>query len=847
MPKKKNTTLRLLVPLFGFLVIIGVMIAMAVSSSAQQKKTRAAEQVAQQATAQNLDEAAPPAATADVAQADPDPAAGDQGDAPLAVEPTNVSDAALTGLVARADPNAPYDFTAMGSLDDASDYEFAIDFTPYGAGLLSLQLTHEYETVKRSEHHQLQSSMRGNATVSVNPAHLDEAMGLVEALGGPFADEAERAAALTQAASALSEIGLEGYTPELITITSPESAEMLVGRVRTWVGQLIVPFALVAVEIDGQRIDLSNLGGENGQPKGVWSETAPGAFEATIENESGEAVATINRVFQIRPESHEFTLNQTLTNLTSTPMDVRWVQTGPIDPPKSRSTYGGDKRRFRFGYLLKPEAQAGDPTVLPDNQLRHHHEYLGKKVDINGNGLKTYPVRDQVWPTTKAEKQGWRLVWAGFTDRYFAVAVYPQVPTGAPLPPDAKVFSDITEIDRLVLNPAASNVQNTTAVMDLRGPARTVNPGATLTSAMGVFAGPMEKPLLAAEARPKVLGLDRIIIYNFGSCTAACTFGWLTHLLLEVLRFNHWFTFDWAVAIILLVVMVRTTLHPITRWSQIRMQRFGAQMQAIGPKQTKLKEKYKEDPRKLQQETAKLWKEEGISPAGFLGCLPMFLQSPVWIALYATLFFATELRHEPGFYGIFQSLSGGSWAFLADLSAPDAALPLGPLAFRPPIIGNFTGEINTVNILPILMGFVFYAHQKYLTPPTTATLTPEQKSQQKMIKMMSVVMFPLIMYPAPSGLAIYFVTNSTIAIFENRHIRAHMNKHGLLDPDKIRAAKVNKKPGFLKRLQQMAEAQAQAKAQAQNQGKGFGTGKNRGYKSSGPTKKTINRQYKKKK
>ncbi|MFT5423339.1 MAG: YidC/Oxa1 family membrane protein insertase [Phycisphaerales bacterium] len=863
MPKKKNTTLRLLVPIVGFLVIVGVGIAMSINSSAQQKQTREAEQAGRNVASTNLDEtpgqtsstapAQTPGQAAAQDEGDPassDPASGDPvaGD-PVAVPPASLADvtnADLTGLIARADPSAPHEFTSLGSLDDESDYEFAVSFTPYGAGLYSLQLTHEYETVMRAEHHELQAAMRGNATVSVSPAHLDAALEKVTALGGSFADDIERAAALGEAASALSEAGLEGYAPELFNVITPATADVLVGRVRAWVGQLIVPFALVAVEIDGQRVDLANLGGEGGMPRGVWSQESPGVFVATIENESGEAVATVRRVFEIKPESYEFTLSQSLVNLTSTPMSVRWVQTGPIDPPKSRSTYGGDKRRFRFGYLLDPKAQSGDPTVLADNELEHHHEFLGKKIDANGNGVKTYPIRDQLWPTTKAEKNSWRMVWAGFTDRYFAVAVYPMVPTGAPLPPDAKVFGDITQIDRLVLNPAASNVQNTTAVLDLRGPARSVAPGSTLTSAMGIFAGPMEKPLMAGEPRLKLLGLDRVIVYNFGSCTAACTFGWLTHLLLEVLRFNHKITFDWAIAIILLVVMVRTVLHPITRWSQIKMQRFGAQMQAVGPKQVKLKEKFKEDPRKLQQETAKLWKEEGISPAGFLGCLPMFLQSPVWIALYATLFFASELRHEPAFYGVFQTISSGSWGFLADLSAPDAALPLGPLAFRPPIIGNFTGVIDTVNILPILMGFVFYAHQKYLTPPTTATLTPEQQSQQKMIKMMSVLMFPLIMYPAPSGLAIYFVTNSTIAIFENRHIRSHMNKHGLLDPDKIKAAKANKKPGFIARLQKMAEAQAQAKADAKSQGKGYGTGKNRGYKASGPSKKTINRQYKKK-
>ncbi len=130
----------------------------------------------------------------------------------------------------------------------------------------------------------------------------------------------------------------------------------------------------------------------------------------------------------------------------------------------------------------------------------------------------------------------------------------------------------------------------------------------------------------------------------------------LTGPLLALLHLLHDITFDWALAIILLVVCVRSVLHPITRWSQLRMLVFGKQMQGMAPKQKAIQEKYKDDPQRLQQEMAKLWREEGISPAGFLGCLPMFLQSPVWIALYAMLYFTIDLRHEPAFFGVFQKI-----------------------------------------------------------------------------------------------------------------------------------------------------------------------------------------------
>ncbi|HCT43891.1 MAG TPA: hypothetical protein DF699_01600, partial [Phycisphaerales bacterium] len=80
------------------------------------------------------------------------------------------------------------------------------------------------------------------------------------------------------------------------------------------------------------------------------------------------------------------------------------------------------------------------------------------------------------------------------------------------------------------------------------------------------------------------------------------------HILIDVLRTFHMIVGDWAIAIVLLVFLVRACLHPVTRWSQIRVQKFSVQMQSMGPKQKAIKEKYKDDSKRQQQEMAKLWK-----------------------------------------------------------------------------------------------------------------------------------------------------------------------------------------------------------------------------------------------
>ena len=569
-----------------------------------------------------------------------------------------------------------------------------------------------------------------------------------------------------------------------------------------------IPFALHAITINGEQVIFAGRGD-------TWRQSPAdaGLFEAEVLDADGATVARITRRYVVEPASYELAIEQRIENLTAEPMTVVWSQIGPVDLPTPQSLYGGDKRRARFGYLLNPEKQGTSASVTADGRLTQRNKIIGKRDKATGR----YETVRQLWPDEWNLNEGHRLVWAAMTDRYFAVVAHPLLDSPKSATGQDKLFTEATKLERLVLNAdSEANDPDHPPIIFLRltSDERTVPPGGSSTGSIGVYAGPLNEPEIKANPLAVALGIDGIVIYNFGSICAFCTFSWLTHILLAVLRVLHSVTFDWALSIILLVIVVRGVLHPITRWSQIRMQRFGVQMQAMGPLQTKLKERYKDDPKKLQQETAKLWREQGISPAGMLGCLPMFLQSPVWIALYATLYFVYDLRHQPAFYGIFQKISGGEWGFLADLASPDAAIPL-------PSFMHFSfwiwGSVTAINVLPIIMAFVFYAHQKYLTPPTAATLTPEQQQQQKMMKVMMIFMFPLFMYAAPSGLALYFVTNSSIAIVENRWIRAHMKKHDMLDPDKIKAARANKKGGgFLDRLKDVAEAQQAAKDQGAN-------------------------------
>lgn len=779
MPPKPNKPLRLAIPIIAAALGLAVVASVAINTNRHQPAANETDNVPEDVFADagttGEDDAPPqvsePAGDAPSADtADPAAEAAQAADATVAAptmgpgpeSETTGDEPAARVLRARpiGDPGAP--LPALGSIEEGSDFTARIEFTRAGAGVSSMTLAEYFKEVDHAEHVVIQSLQ----TVDLNSPPTDDPSDDLKA----------------------------------------------------------VPFALLGLEVNGQAVNLA-VGTAWRPIEGAGGEAVPGAFEAIIEDDAGDAVVRVERRFSFEAGSFDIKLDQRAENLSGEPLSIRWIQTGAIDLPEPAVKYGGEKRRVRFGYLLNEQAQANAIEVSADTDLINRMTYMGKQT-ADANGVKRFASAEDLWPTKTAKKQGHRLVWVAFSNRYFGVAIHPRIdPSNPGSGGQNYLFDEIDSVERLVLKPYAQKKDPNVVVMRLTTKPQQVAPGATASADLGIYAGPLLPEVFDAEPVAQALNLRGLIAYSHGGMCAFCTFEWLTHLLLWVLNAFHAVTADWALAIVLLVIAVRGCLHPITRWSQIRMQRFGAQMQAIAPKQQKIKEKFKNDPQRMQQEMAKIWKEEGINPAGMLGCLPMFLQSPVWIALYAVLFFAAELRHEPAFYGVFQTISGGNWKFLADLASPDRALPLPSfLHFTPPLLGDLYGTVKSINLLPLLLGVVFFLQQKYLTPPTTGTMTPEQESMQRTMKIMTVVMFPLFMYTAPSGLSLYFITNSTLGILEARWIRSHATKHGLLDPEKIKAEKAAKRKnakggGFMARLQAAAEAQQQLKAQQQAGGR----------------------------
>jgi YidC/Oxa1 family membrane protein insertase len=191
----------------------------------------------------------------------------------------------------------------------------------------------------------------------------------------------------------------------------------------------------------------------------------------------------------------------------------------------------------------------------------------------------------------------------------------------------------------------------------------------------------------------------------------------LAQPMLALMRWFHSFTGNYGVAIILLTIVVRVLLFPLTYRGMLNIKR----MQKLQPRMVALREKFKGDKERLNKEMMAMYKKHKMNPLG--GCLPIALQIPIFFALYSALLGAIELRHEP------------FMLWITDLSAQDG-----------------------LYVSPLLMGASMLLQQK-LTP---ASVDPTQAK----IMMWMPVIFTFFMLSFPAGLVLYWFTSNTLSIVQ---------------------------------------------------------------------------------
>ena len=222
-------------------------------------------------------------------------------------------------------------------------------------------------------------------------------------------------------------------------------------------------------------------------------------------------------------------------------------------------------------------------------------------------------------------------------------------------------------------------------------------------------------------------------------------FGWfivrpISKFVLWALKSMHLYIPNYGVILIIFSVLVKLVVYPLTKKSYESTRA----MQAIQPEISSLKEKYKNNPTKLQQKTMELYKKKGVNPIG--GCLPMLLQMPLLFALFTVFRSTIELRGEPFVW------------WIKDLSAPDV---LFYLPFKIPVYGDF------VCALPIFMALSMFVQQRMMT---TTTGGP-QEQQQKLMQYFMMVFFFLLFNSFPSGLNLYYTLFNILTIAQQKLIK----------------------------------------------------------------------------
>jgi YidC/Oxa1 family membrane protein insertase len=232
---------------------------------------------------------------------------------------------------------------------------------------------------------------------------------------------------------------------------------------------------------------------------------------------------------------------------------------------------------------------------------------------------------------------------------------------------------------------------------------------------------------------PKKLSYLKEVGYDLAE---TINFGWFDLIakpMLLLLNFFHRIFGNYGIAIILVTCLVKGAFWPVTHKGMKSMRN----MQKIQPKMAKLREKYKDDPTKMNQEMMALYKTYKVNPLG--GCLPMLIQIPFFFALYKVLMAAIELRHAP------------FMLWINDLSAPDRLM-----------IGIDIPYLHGIPVLTLLMGITMFLQQKMT--PTTA-----DPQQAKIMQFMPII-FTVMFINFASGLVLYWFVSNLLSILQQQLI-----------------------------------------------------------------------------
>ena len=313
--------------------------------------------------------------------------------------------------------------------------------------------------------------------------------------------------------------------------------------------------------------------------------------------------------------------------------------------------------------------------------------------------------------------------WLGFTDQYWLTALIP---------------NQTTEVNTKAAFTGTDQVERYQTDYIATAPT-VVAPGATVSTTDQIFAGAKEVKLLDRyESEFAIPHLDRAIDFGW--------FYWITRPIFLFLDFLYGVIGNFGIAIMMVTLTIKLLFFPLANRSYRAM----SKMKLLQPEIQKLRDKYGEDKAKLNQEVMALYKRVGANPMA--GCLPIFVQIPVFFSLYKVLYVTIEMRQAP-FYG-----------WIHDLSVPDPTtwlnlfglIPVDPATLLAlPVLGGLLHFVS-IGAWPLIMGVTMFLQQK-LNP------APADPTQAKMMMALPIV-FTFMLGQFAAGLVIYWSWNNLLSI-----------------------------------------------------------------------------------
>jgi YidC/Oxa1 family membrane protein insertase len=402
---------------------------------------------------------------------------------------------------------------------------------------------------------------------------------------------------------------------------------------------------------------------------------------------------------------YELRMALTLRNTSGQQQQVSYEFVGPVGLPLENLDYARKFSDFKIGMI---DDGSVDLDTLSVGEIAENVDEILEKAEARGRKLTVAEASRQL--------QDWQQAFrfAGIDVQFFAGFVAP--------PPGQKW---IAKVQPLLLQRDPEATHSSISAL-FTSDEFELAPDGELVHEYRLFAGPKQQDLLAA--------------YQAGEIVE---FGWfapLSKAMLWLLNvFHDGLGLPYAIAIVCLTIVVRGAMFPLSKKQALG----AAKMKELQPQIAELKKKYGDDKQKLTQAQMELFRKANYNPLA--GCLPIFLQLPIFIGLYNGLYCSVELRNA-------------SFLWIDNLAAPDALFPFpwGKTWFLGPYF----------NLLPILTVALFIIQQKMFMPPPAAD-DEQAKMMYRTMNIMMVVM-GFLFYGVPAGLCVYFIASSLWGIGERK-------------------------------------------------------------------------------